>query len=198
MRDASNILDVSAFTPDYMGFIFYRQSKRFFGTDFSLIGKVPGSIGRVGVFVNEETDIVLETAVSCNLNMIQLHGAESPEYCRDIRSAGYKIMKAFAIDNEFDFSTLSYYRSSCDYFLFDTKTEGFGGSGTKFDWELLSSYKYDVPFFISGGIGPADPESITKISNPCLFGVDINSRFEIAPGFKDVKAVRTFISNIRQ
>lgn len=197
MRDPDNILKVSELEPDYIGFIFYPLSKRFFGTDYKLIRKVPGNIEKVGVFVNEQPDAILSIAGECSLDVIQLHGSEPAAFCAEIRSAGYKIIKSFAIDNDFDFSILPEYRSESDFFLFDTKSNEFGGSGKKFDWNLIERYSLNHPFFISGGIMPSDFISISEIDNPYLYSVDINSRFETEPGIKDISSVETFIKSIR-
>jgi phosphoribosylanthranilate isomerase len=198
MRDSDNILKISELEPDYMGFIFYPQSKRFFGTNFRLIRKVPGIIEKVGVFVNEKPDTILKIAEAGSLNLIQLHGSESPAFCDRIRSEGYRIIKTFAIDRDFDFSILPEFQNSCDFFLFDTKSDGFGGSGNKFDWDLIERYSLDYPFFISGGITLSDFGSIKEINNPNLYSIDINSRFETEPGVKDILMVGTFINHIRK
>jgi phosphoribosylanthranilate isomerase len=107
------------------------------------------------------------------------------------------VIKAFSVDRQFDFGKLNAYSGSCDYFLFDTKGRLPGGTGQKFNWQLLEKYKGDVPFFLSGGIGPDDIDDIGQFSHPQLFGIDINSGFEIEPALKDVEKIRKFIAKMQ-
>lgn len=200
MRDPENISGVVAVIPDYMGFIFYPKSKRFVGFEPSpeVISIVPDSVRKVGVFVDEIPEKVLEICLNWKLDVAQLHGNESPEYCRQIKNSGITVFKAFSVDESFDFATLKAYSGVCDYFLFDTKGLFPGGTGQKFNWQLLIKYKGDVPFFLSGGIGPADMKTVLDFRHPQLFGIDINSGFEISPAMKDVEKVRMFIEEIRR
>jgi len=199
MTDPDNVLAISETGPDYLGYVFYPPSVRYPGStpDMSLFKRVPVSVEKVGVFVNEDIAVVLEMADRCDLDIVQLHGTELPDYCYEIKTGGYKVIKSFAIDMEFNFSDLVLYRDACDYFLFDTRTSGFGGSGSKFNWEKLSEYEMDKPFFLSGGIGPGDIGLIKGIKNKFLYAVDINSKFETGPGIKDSYAVKTFIKEIK-
>jgi len=199
MRDPDNISGVVAALPDYIGFIFYPMSKRFVGMDTSVevLDIIPQTVKKVGVFVDDSQNNVLRICQDWNLNGIQLHGHESPEYCTNIKKSGLTVFKAISIDEQFDFETLSAYSGACNYFLFDTKGLLPGGSGMKFNWWLLNNYKGDVPFFLSGGIGPGDIETITNFRHPMLFGIDINSGFEISPALKDVRKVNEFITKIR-
>ena len=199
MRDPENISEVAATLPDYLGFIFYPKSKRFVGFEPSLevLAIVPDSVKKVGVFVDETPEKVLETVQDWKLNVVQLHGHETPDYCQQIQDSGITVFKAFSIDEQFDFEKLNDYSGVCDYFLFDTKGQLPGGTGQKFNWQLLENYKGDVPFFLSGGIGPDDLDAVLNFSHPQLFGIDINSGFEISPALKDVEKVKTFISGIR-
>lgn len=199
MRDPENISGVVAAFPDYLGFIFYPISKRFVGSEPlpEILSIIPDSIKKVGVFVDQNPEKVLETVQKWNLNVVQLHGYETPEYCQQIQDLGITVFKAFSVDEQFDFISLSAYSGVCDYFLFDTKGQLPGGTGQKFNWQLLGNYKGDVPFFLSGGIGPDDLEAVFNFSHPQLFGIDINSGFEISPALKDVEKVKTFISGIR-
>jgi phosphoribosylanthranilate isomerase len=151
----------------------------------------------VGVFVDETPEKVLEIYRNWKLDGIQLHGHETPEYCRQIQHSGITVFKAFSVDESFDFATLEAYSEGCDYFLFDTKGQLPGGTGQKFNWQLLKSYKGLVPFFLSGGIGPDDLEVIRNFEHPRWRGLDINSGFEIEPALKDIKKVKSFISAIR-
>lgn len=200
MRDPENISGVVAALPDFLGFIFYPKSKRFVGPDFSdeALTVIPGSVMKVGVFVNELPGKVIETCVKLNFTVAQLHGSESPDYCRQIKASGLTVFKAFSVDDSFDFEQLSGYAQVCDYFLFDTKGHLPGGTGLKFNWQLLKEYKGSVPFFLSGGIGPDDLEAIRNFEHPRWRGIDINSGFETVPAIKDVEKVRNFIENIRQ
>lgn len=199
MRDPENISGVVAALPDYLGFIFYPKSSRFVGYEPSLdmLAAVPDSIKKVGVFVDEMPVKVIETCLSLNLDVAQLHGHESPEYCRQIQNTGITVFKAFSVDEHFDFTILKGYSSVCDYFLFDTKGRLSGGTGQKFNWKLLNNYQLNVPFFLSGGIDPDDVEAVRNFQHPQLFGIDINSGFEVSPALKDLEKVKKFFSEIR-
>lgn len=200
MRDPENISGVVTAWPDYMGFIFYPKSKRFagFGPSQEILESIPDSILKVGVFVNENQDRVLEISRDWNLDVVQLHGQESPDYCKQIRNSGILVFKAFPVGEQFDFETVKAYSGVCDYFLFDTKAQLPGGTGQKFNWQLLEKYKSDVPFFLSGGIGPEDVEAVRNFQHPMLFGIDINSGFEIGPALKDVEKVQEFIAALKR
>ena len=200
MRTPENISGVVAALPDYMGFIFYPKSKRFVGYEApaDVLAIVPDSIKKAGVFVNEISEKVLEICLSWKLDVAQLHGNESPEYCRQIKISGITVFKAFSVDESFDFAILKAYSGVCDYFLFDTKGQLPGGTGQKFNWQLLGKYKGDIPFFLSGGIGPDDLKTVLDFQHPQLFGIDINSGFEIEPALKDVEKVSMFIEKIRR
>ena len=199
MRDPENISGVAAALPDYLGFIFYPQSARFVGEEFlaEQLKNIPASIRKVGVFVNELPERVIEICEKLNLQVAQLHGSESPEYCKQIKASGLTVFKAFSVDDSFDFAQLSGYTNVCDYFLFDTKGHLPGGTGQKFNWALLKNYTGSVPFFLSGGIGPDDLEAIRNFEHPRWRGLDVNSGFEIAPALKDVEKVQQFIFRIR-
>ena len=199
MRDPENISGMVAALPDYLGFIFYPNSSRFVGFEPSavVLAEVPVSVKKVGVFVDETSEKVLEICQSWKLDSVQLHGQETPEFCQQIKDSGLMVFKAFSVDEHFDFKTLEVYSGVCDYFLFDTKGQLPGGTGQKFNWLLLENYKLNVPFFLSGGISPNDLNAIREFDHPQLFGIDINSGFEISPALKDIEKVRKFISEIR-
>lgn len=199
MRDPENISGVAAALPDFLGFIFYPKSARFVGEDFSAeqLESIPASIRKVGVFVNELPERVIEICKRLDL-VAQLHGNESVEYCRQIKASGLAVFKAFSVDDSFDFGQLSGYADVCDYFLFDTKGRMPGGTGQKFNWALLKNYTGSVPFFLSGGIGSDDLDAIRNFEHPRWRGLDVNSGFEIAPALKDVGKVRGFIETIRR
>lgn len=197
LKHPDNILEVAALAPDFMGFIFYSESKRFVGNDF-VMPQIPSSIKRVGVFVerresfndtNDKSIGKIKSAVEkYRLDFVQLHGNEFPEYCKKI-SKHVKIIKAFAVDEHFDFEKVKKYEEFCDYFLFDTKTELHGGSGKQFDWSLLKRYVSKTPYFISGGIGLEDIEKLKNIELT-IFGMDVNSKFEKEPGLKDIDLLK--------
>ena len=199
MSDPLNIKVVAEAGPDIMGFIFYPDSPRYVGENpgRSLFQNVPETIEKTGVFVNADSDRVIDAALDYKLDIIQLHGVESPGYCSFLKAVGLKIIKTFSITDEFDFEMLRPYAHSSDYFLFDTQTTLFGGSGKKFNWDILKGYELDKPFFLSGGIGPEDTAEIFSIKNRGLYGVDINSRFEISPGVKDAGLVASFIDKVK-
>ncbi len=199
MTDPLNVRAIMEAKPDYIGFIFYNGSPRYVGAepDLELFRNMPASIKKTGVFFNESYKRILEISTRTGLDVIQLHGNESPEYCKLLKTSGLTIVKAFNINNEFIFESLIPYNSSCNYFLFDTKSEKPGGSGKKFDWGKLEEYTLDKPFFLSGGIGPGDADLVKSIVNKGFFAVDINSRFEISEGFKDFGLVKTFINSIK-
>ena len=155
IRNLRNMLEVAAVGVDYLGFIFYRPSKRYVGDkpDMELFKQVNSSITKVGVFVDEDVNTMLEIMQRYNLNVIQLHGGETPAVCEKLKAKGAKVIKAFGMDASFDFSVMQPYMSVCDYFLFDTRSYQHGGTGIKFNWHKIDEYEFDKPFFLSGGIG---------------------------------------------
>ena len=200
MRDPENISGVVAGLPDYLGFIFYPKSKRFVGFEASpeILSVVPDSVKKVGVFIDEARETVFRIVKIWGLDVVQLHGNETPEYCRQIQNSGITVFKAYSVDESFDFTILETYSEVCDYFLFDTKGQLPGGTGQKFNWDLLEKYTGNVPFFLSGGIGPDDLEVLRNFEHPRWHGIDINSGFEIRPALKDVQKVNCFISEVRK
>jgi len=199
MRDNENIRAAAQLKPDIIGFIFYPDSPRFAGELLKpeILSELSPAIRRAGVFVNGSFTEITKTVQKYFLNMVQLHGNETPELCRQLKSDGLEVIKAFNINYIKGFSQCSDYISCTDYFLFDTVTMKHGGSGQKFDWKILENYSLSHPFFLSGGIGPEDAESISGISNPSFYGIDLNSRFEINPGLKDIDTLRKFINEFR-
>jgi len=183
-----------------MGLIFYPKSKWFVGYEplKQVLEVVPESVKKVGVFVDETQENVLEIVKNWSLDVVQLHGNETPDYCRQLKTLGITVFKAFSVDGQFDFDSLNTYSGVCDYFLFDTKGKLPGGTGQKFNWQLLENYTGEVPFFLSGGIGSEDLEAVLKFHHPQLFGIDINSGFEISPALKDVEKVYEFIKKVRE
>jgi len=187
LRD--NIDEVVALRPDYAGFIFYPKSPRFVGEDFAMPHITSGT-KKVGVFVNELKEIVLEKVRKFNLDFVQLHGSESSEDCLSIKGEGVGVIKAIAIGDSSDFDSMVQYQDAVDYFLFDTKTESYGGSGKRFDWGLLEHYSLEKQYFLSGGIDLESIGEIMKIKSPKLHAIDVNSRFELRPGLKDLEELR--------
>ncbi len=200
LNDPANTEKIAATLPDFMGFIFYPLSKRYVGDKppDSLFSAVPDGILKTGVFVNSRPGEVIEKMNFYNLDILQLHGEETPEYCRSLKKEGLTIIRAIAISSSFSFKTAQQYMEVCDYFLFDTKTPGKGGSGIRFDWNIIDKYSLPKQFFLSGGIGPDDAFLIKKIDNDKLFAVDINSRFESRPGIKECNKVKDFINEIKR
>ncbi|HKK77783.1 MAG TPA: phosphoribosylanthranilate isomerase [Saprospiraceae bacterium] len=211
MRQSDNIEAMLALPIDMIGFIFYPESKRFVGEQDELAQWVRENeetfnlVKKVGVFVNAGTSDVLNAIHDYELDFVQLHGSEAPGYCRElellwtassIRTA--KLVKAFSIDEKFDFAVTTPFEDHCSFFVFDTKGVGFGGTGKQFDWSLLEKYEGSTPFLLSGGIGGDSAEAILELDHPMLFGVDINSKFEIEPGLKDVEMTGRFVQKLKQ
>ena len=199
MRQPINIRQVGKLKPDYMGLIFYPKSARYVSDRNvePIINALPQRVIMVGVFVNEYIPEIINKANIFDIQTIQLHGAENPEYCTILKELGYTVIKAFGVDENFDFKELDKYQSCCDYFLFDTKSDNHGGTGKKFDWEILNNYNNSKPIFLSGGIGPEDAEDIMNLKDLNIYSLDINSRFEIEPALKDIEKLETFINIIR-
>jgi len=189
MRDAQNITDLVAVAPQFMGFIFHKKSPRNITNE---VITVPEPIQKVGVFVNEPEGFLLDNIERYNFKYIQLHGDESPLYCKRIRSLNRKIIKAFNLHEEFDFSILEAYEPYCEYFLFDSLGPKAGGNGISFNWNILDQYEGSIPFFLSGGISPTMVDSIKKIKHPKLAGIDINSAFECSAAIKDINKIKDF------
>ena len=184
MGEPENIAAVSALGPDYLGFIFYEGSSRFYRPSSSVPVK-PEGIKHVGVFVNAELDRILEIKESLSLDVIQLHGTETPIFCEKLKASGVEVIKAFGVDQVFEFKTLDDY-GCCDYFLFDTKADTYGGTGRAFDWQLLDGYLLSKPYFLSGGLSLENLSGLNDISDERFFAVDLNSRFEVAPALKNI------------
>jgi phosphoribosylanthranilate isomerase len=199
MKYPDNISALSDIKPDYMGFIFYPPSKRFIGLDFqkSDLNAIDKEINKTAVFVNAHLYEVVEFGNFYGFKFIQLHGSETPEFCEQLREQGFKIIKAFGIDEDFDFKTLESYVNSVDFFLFDTKTKEYGGSGQVFNWQVLDNYHLEKHFLLSGGLSLDNLTSIKKIENPYFYGVDLNSKFEIEPGLKDIEKLELAFKILR-
>ncbi len=220
MKYKENIVEVAALQPDYLGFIFYEKSMRFIEDNTP---KVSATIKKTGVFVDASIVYVKEQIFKHNLQAVQLHGNESPEYCKELkrhyeeRNDGIissketgrrnflqkshndktiEIIKVFSIKNEFDFSILKPYENVCDYYLFDTKGKLPGGNGYAFDWSVLENYPSTKPYFLSGGIGLDQLDSIKEfrkiMASKYCYAIDVNSRFELEPGLKNIEKLKEF------
>ena len=198
MREAENIRAVEALGVDWMGFIFWEHSSRCVSQRPAYL---PTRAKRVGVFVDAPLDVVCQHVESFGLDVVQLHGSESPTYLHDLRNAlagDVLIVKAFSIATRDDLLQTSLYEGLADYFLFDTKAQLVGGNGRKFDWSVLAHYDGSTPFLLSGGIGPDDASRLSAFSHPRLAGIDLNSRFEAAPAQKNVELLKQFLYDIQQ
>lgn len=192
MRDAQNIRDVESLGVDWIGMIFWPKSKRYVAEVPSYL---PEHLKKVGVFVDSTLDDILQHISDYQLDIIQLHGQESPDFAKALKP--HTIIKAFNIEKADDLLQTEKYEGIADYFLFDTKGKMVGGNGQKFDWSVLTAYQGKTPFLLSGGIGPEDIEPVRSFHHPRCIGIDLNSRFESEPGFKDINQLKTFINHIR-
>ena len=200
MKYPENILEVSTLLPDYLGFIFYLKSPRFADRlDLSVLNSLPKNIKKVGVFVNESLENILTCIEKYNLDAVQLHGADNKKLCREIKEeAKTMVIKVFPIMASYNLKVTKDYEEVADLFLFDTKTDLYGGSGQKFNWNILHDYQGEKDFLLSGGISADDVKAIRKIEHPKMIGVDLNSRFEIKPGLKNVEMLRNFIEELNK
>ncbi len=206
MREPDNIRQLLDLKPDYLGFIFYAHSKRFVGDlPADAMSSIFTSTKKTGVFVNETMDAMADKVIKYDLDAVQMHGDESAEFCRSFRKflsnmqteKNVEIIKAFGVSDEFDFGILASYEDFVDYFLFDTKTTDHGGSGVSFDWNILENYHGRKPYFLSGGLSPDNIHGIKGIKDMRFYGVDLNSRFEIDAGVKDIERLRSVFERIR-
>lgn len=206
MKHPENISEVAKLQPDYMGFIFYEKTPRYFEAE---IPKLDPNLKKTGVFVNASVEYILEKVKKHKLQAVQLHGGESAEFCRELQIifAGMdkmEIIKVFSVKEEFDYSELQEFEGNVDYFLFDTKGKTKGGTGKTFNWELLKEYPSSTPFFLSGGIGLEEVEAIRELQkhfeqqgkSEVFYAVDLNSRFELEPGLKDPNLLKEFIKKL--
>ncbi len=197
LKHPDNIKTIAALAPDYMGFICYSPSPRY-ATDLQAetLACLPGTVYKTAVFVNEDAEIIAKLTDTYNFDAIQLHGNEGPEFCNWFKDK-VTVIKAFGVDKDFDFERLNEFAGSVDYFLFDTKTDKHGGSGLTYDWSLLNKYKLDIPFFLSGGLSLENLGEVRLINHPQFYGVDLNSRFEIEPGLKDINKLKKAFEILR-
>lgn len=214
LRKPDNIRAVAALGVDFIGFIYAEKSPRSVYDDFDIDEfwmqeaarpSLPKNVDKVGVFVNQDIMDVASTLVGAGLTYIQLHGNETKRYIKELRNNlsainkdHVKIIKALSVETEDDVKRWREYRNAADVLLFDTKGKAAGGNGKQFDWSVLEAYDGDIPFLLSGGIGPDDVERVLGFHHEQCVGIDLNSRFETEPGVKDVELLRTFIEQIRK
>lgn len=201
MREAENIREVEALGINWLGLIFWPKSSRYVSERPDYL---PQHVKRVGVFVDENLDTVRKKADDYVLDLIQLHGSETPDYIRALKAPSsinpltLSIIKAFNIATAHDLEQTKDYEGIVDYFLFDTKGPSVGGNGVQFNWDVLKDYHGKTPFLLSGGIGPEDAERIHAFHHPQCIGIDLNSRFELSPGLKDITVLRKFLNELNQ
>ena len=197
LRDAENIKAVADLGPDYVGLIRYDRSPRYVNDlDGTGLDNLPENITKTAVFVNESAENIQQLIEKYNLGAIQLHGHESADFAAAFKNK-VVVLKAFGLDENFDFKQLDDYVDKVDFFLFDTKTAVHGGSGESFNWQVLSNYELNVPFFLSGGLGLDNLSEIKNIKHPQFYGVDLNSRFETSPGMKDIQKLKQAFALIK-
>lgn len=189
LKDPQNIKEIMALEPEMLGFIFHESSPRKILID-SVSRKMPTAIEKVGVFVDSDPNYVDSMIKKFKLNAIQLYHEDLKPF-QQLRKK-IKLIKAVSIGSRSDIYKTRAYMQDCDLFLFDTKGKNAGGNGTKFDWEILDAYSGSIPFLLSGGIGSTDVEAIKNIDHNKLIGIDINSRFEIEPGIKNIEMIKQF------
>lgn len=188
MRDKENIVSLAKLPIQYIGHIFYAKSPRYAGV---LENWEPlGVMKKAGVFVNTDLDNIWTRAVQFHLSTIQLHGDETPDLCARLQERGLEVIKAFGIHSEFDWRILETYAPYVDFFLFDTKSKHYGGTGQTFDWQSLGSYPLETPYFLSGGLSLDNLKEALAFPDERLQGLDLNSRFETAPGIKDIEKIK--------
>lgn len=195
MRDADNIRQVEQCGADWMGFIFFARSPRFVADEPEYL---PPAQKRVGVFVNASYEEITDRVETFALDAVQLHGKETPELCSRLHADGLTVVKAFSLRSADDVTATDAYEGVCDYFLFDTPTAAYGGSGRRFDWALLQSYCGATPFLLSGGLSPDSLGDLATFSHPQWAGIDLNSGFETQPALKNPQTLKLFISKFRK
>lgn len=199
MRNKGNALDlISDVNPDWMGMIFYEKSARYVNSEY-MDDLRPLPVKKVGVFVNESLREIEKHVINFDLTTLQLHGSESPDFIKELKeNTGLEIFKVVSVKEDIEWSSLSSYLPYVDYFLFDTFTQAYGGSGKTFDWEILKNYPFEKPFLLSGGVSIENIPDIQKLKSevPHLAGLDINSKFEIEPALKDVAKIKEFKESI--
>ena len=199
MRDVDNIRQAGMAGMDWMGMIFWQKSARYVDNP-DTAKAIPEGVKKVGVFVNELPENIVEKADKYSLDIIQLHGSEDVDTIRELRLRLHDkvFVKAISVSQTEDIRLAEMYDKEVDYLLFDTKCKSVGGSGRQFEWSILQNYKGDTPFLLSGGIGPDDAENVNAFKHPMMAGIDLNSKFELSPGLKDVEKLSAFIAETRK
>ena len=199
MRDVDNIRQAGMAGMDWMGMIFWQKSARYVDNP-DTAKAIPEGVKKVGVFVNELPENIVEKADKYSLDIIQLHGSEEVDTIRELRLRLHEkvFVKAISVSQTEDIRLAEMYDKEVDYLLFDTKCKSVGGSGRQFEWSILQNYKGDTPFLLSGGIGPDDAENVKAFKHPMMAGIDLNSKFELSPGLKDVEKLSAFIAETRK
>lgn len=207
MRDPKNIQDLLELPVDLMGLIFYKKSSRnvLDSQAAAIVAASGDKVKRVGVFVDEAIEVIIQKVAKFKLQYVQLHGKETADDCYDVLAKSaktfgcndeLKIIKAFSVDEDFDFSTTKAYTPYCEYFIFDTKGKNAGGNGFQFDWNLLDEYKERIPFLLSGGIDADSAAAINGLNFPKMAGVDLNSKFEKSPALKNIDLLDRFLGKL--
>jgi phosphoribosylanthranilate isomerase len=195
MINPQNIKEVDdVVKPDYIGMIFYLGSQRYMDKNPDALPDTNAK--KIGVFVNASIETIIKKAREFKFNIVQLHGDETPEFCKELSELGYNIFKAFKVDDSISANDIKPYKDVCSTFIFDSRTPKHGGSGKKFNWEKLDEIANINKFFLSGGISAEDTDKILKLNYDNLIGIDINSKFEIKPGLKDVDLIKNFKTEI--
>jgi phosphoribosylanthranilate isomerase len=199
LKQKTNLFEVVEAGADYVGMIFYEKSPRYVVDSLypEDVWFLPDEVEKIGVFVNASYDEIKKSAKLYQLNLIQLHGNELPELCKQLQDLGYGVIKAFGVDEHFDFNDLKPYQSSVDFFLFDTKISTHGGSGITFDWNILNNYSLDIPVFVGGGVSLENLNDLLNFNFPFLYSVDMNSKLEIEPGLKDISKVQKAVELVK-
>ncbi len=197
LNNRENIMAVSKLEVDLIGFIFYKGSPRYFNKalSFDEVREIPKRIKKVGVFVNETIYNVLNAIAHYDLDLVQLHGNENPEYCKELMQY-VKVIKTISVKDNTSLLEMKKYSQACNYLLFDTSSPTYGGTGQTFNWQLLKDKEIDTPFFISGGVSLDSIQEIKDLKFKNLIGIDVNSKFEIKPGQKDVNKIQQLLKEI--
>lgn len=195
MREPDNILQLLELPIQYMGHIFYQKSARYVGDLANL--DISKNIKKTGVFVNSSIAEILESVNRLSLKAVQLHGDETAEMASALKSEGLEVIKAFGIDEEFDWNQLESFVDHVDFFLFDSKSPAYGGTGKAFNWQKLKEYPFEKPYFLSGGLSLENFEEAINFEDKRLVGLDLNSKFEIEPGLKDIEKLKLALKIIR-
>lgn len=192
MREPENIQELETLRPDFIGFIFYEKSPRYMAIadNRKTISGIDSSIKKVGVFVKEPIESLISKVSEFDLDLVQLHGGEDLDYCKEVKKSGIKIIKVFSVKDQLPLEQIQEFEEVVAFFLFDTKTPDYGGSGSHFDWSILNHYNSDKPFLLSGGIKNEDLDEIMKLDIPQLFALDVNSKYESAPGVKNIELIK--------